>query len=67
MIRLYFPALLSIFDYYTKPNGYDTISFLEFRPKLFKNYDQIIAEFANEHRGEYDTIAVELVVNRTKE
>jgi hypothetical protein len=45
----------------------DTFSFLEFRLGPFSTYEEIIQQFAIEHPGQYDTVAVELVQNKTKE
>lgn len=45
----------------------DTFSFLEFRLGAFASYEEIIQQFALEHPGEYDTVAVELVQNKTRE
>jgi len=45
----------------------DTFSFIEFRLGPFSSYEDIIAQFAMDHPGEYDTVAIELVQNKTKE
>ncbi len=45
----------------------DTFSFLEFRLGAFSTYEEIIQQFAHDHPGQYDTVAVELVQNKTKE
>jgi len=45
----------------------DTFSFIEFRLGAFASYEDIIYQFAKEHPGVYDTIAVELVQNKTQE
>lgn len=45
----------------------DTFSFIEFRLGPFASYEEIIKQFAEDHPGVYDTIAVELVQNRTRE
>ena len=57
----------AIFDYWTKPTGFDTVSFIKFRNKDFKSYEEIIADIAAEFAGQYDTVTLELVVNKTKE
>ena len=45
----------------------DTFSFIEFRLGAFSSYEDIIKQFAIEHPGQYDTVAVELVQNKTME
>jgi hypothetical protein len=45
----------------------DTFSFLEFRLRAFSSYEEIIQQFAHDHPGQYDTVAVELVQNKTRE
>ncbi len=45
----------------------DTFAFIEFRLGPFASYEEIINQFAKDHPGVYDTIAVELVQNKTKE
>jgi|GEM_PF-7081071 len=45
----------------------DTFSFLEFRLGAFSSYEEIIQQFAHDHPGVYDTVAIELVQNKTKE
>jgi hypothetical protein len=45
----------------------DTFSFLEFRLGAFASYEEIIQQFAHDHPGQYDTVAVELVQNKTRE
>nr|MBP8086380.1 hypothetical protein [Saprospiraceae bacterium] len=45
----------------------DTFSFIEFRLGPFASYEDIIHQFAKDHPGVYDTIAVELVQNKTRE
>ena len=45
----------------------DTFAFIEFRLGPFASYDEIINQFAKDHPGVYDTIAVELVQNKTRE
>lgn len=47
--------------------GLDSFSFIEFRPKLFQSYEEVIAAFAADNAGLYDTIVIELSVNKTKE
>ena len=57
----------AIYDHRIAQNGTDTFTFIEFRNKNFKTYKQIIAEFASDNAGQYDTIGIELVSSRTKE
>lgn len=57
----------AIYDHQTAANGTDTFTFIEFRNKLFKSYNQVVAEFANDNPGIYDTIGLELVSSRTRE
>ncbi len=45
----------------------DTFSFLEFRLGVLASYEEIIQQFAQDHPGENDTVAVELVQNMTRE
>jgi hypothetical protein len=45
----------------------DTFSFIEYRLGPFSSYEDIIKEFAKDNPGLYDTVAVELVQNKTKE
>jgi hypothetical protein len=45
----------------------DTFSFIEYRLGAFASYEDIIAQFAADHPGEYDTVAIERVQNKTKE
>lgn len=45
----------------------DSFTFIEFRLGPFLSYEDIIKEFAKDNPGLYDTVAVELVQNRTKE
>ncbi len=45
----------------------DSFTFIEYRLGPFLSYEDIIKEFANDNPGLYDTVAVELVQNRTKE
>lgn len=45
----------------------DTFLFIEFRLGPFATYEEIIKQFALDHPGQYDTIAMEQVENRTRE
>lgn len=45
----------------------DSFTFIEYRLGPFLSYEDIIKEFANDNPGLYDTVAVELVENKTKE
>ena len=45
----------------------DSFLFIEFREGNFVSYEEIVKQFALEHPGEYDTIAIELVQNSTRE
>ncbi len=45
----------------------DTFAFIEFRLGPFSSYEEIINQFAKDHPGVYDTIALELVQNKTRE
>jgi hypothetical protein len=45
----------------------DTFSFIEFRLGAFTTYEDIIRQFALDHPGEYDTVGIELIENRTRE
>ena len=45
----------------------DSFTFIEYRLGPFLSYEDIIKEFAKDNPGLYDTVAVELVQNRTKE
>jgi hypothetical protein len=45
----------------------DTFPFIEFRLGHFDSYEDIIKQFALDHPGQYDTIAIERIQNRTKE
>jgi|SRR5688572_25013008 len=45
----------------------DTFPFIEFRLGHFASYEEIIRQFALDHQGQYDTIAIEQVENKTKE
>lgn len=64
----------AIFDHSSKRVTIDTLSFIsdtftfiEYRLGPFKSYEDIIREFAKDNPGIYDTIAIELVQNKTKE
>lgn len=64
----------AIFDHKSKRVTIDTLSFIsdsftfiEYRLGPFLSYEDIIKEFANDNPGLYDTIAIELVQNRSKE
>jgi len=64
----------AIYDHKSKRVTIDTLSFIsdsftfiEYRLGPFLSYEDIIKEFANDNPGLYDTVAVELVQNRTKE
>lgn len=45
----------------------DTFLFLEFRNYEFKSLEKVIAEFASDNIGNYDTVAIELIYNESKE
>ena len=45
----------------------DTFSFIEFRLGPFASYEDIIHQFAKDHPDVYDTVAIELVQNKTME
>lgn len=45
----------------------DTFLFIEFRLEPFASYEEIIKQFALDYPGQYDTIAMEQVENRTRE
>lgn len=45
----------------------DTFSFLEYRLGPFSTYEEIIKQFALDNTGLYDTVAIELIVNKTRE
>ena len=45
----------------------DTFLSLEFRNYEFKNLEETITEFALDNPGIYDTVAIELVINTSKE
>lgn len=49
-----------------RPNR-DTFLFVEFRLGPSASYEEIIKQFALENPGQYDTIAIEQVENRTRE
>jgi hypothetical protein len=57
----------AIYDHRISGSGHDTFSFIEFRNREFKSYEEIIFEFARDHFGQYDTVGIELVSSRTKE
>ena len=57
----------AIYDHSIGTSGFDTFSFIEFRNKEFKSYSEIIAAFAHDNKGLYDTVALELVSSRTRE
>lgn len=64
----------AIFDHKSKRVTIDSLSFisdsftfLEYRLGPFLSYEDIIKEFANDNPGLYDTVAIELVQNKTKE
>ena len=64
----------AIYDHKSKRVTIDTLSFIsdsftfiEYRLGPFLSYEDIIKEFANDNPGLYDTVAVELVQNRTNE
>jgi hypothetical protein len=57
----------AIYNHSIAANGLDTFQFIEFRTGSFKSYEEIISQFSKDNPGMYDTVAVELVVNRTKE
>jgi len=57
----------AIYDHSIAGNGTDTFTFLEFRDKDFKSYKEIVAEFAKDNAGQYDTIGIELVSSRVRE
>ena len=45
----------------------DSFIFLEWREGAFLSYENVIRQFALDYPGQYDTIAIELLHNRTKE
>lgn len=45
----------------------DTFAFIEFRLGPFASYEEIIKQFATDHPGVYDTVAMQLVQNKTRE
>jgi hypothetical protein len=45
----------------------DTFSFIEYRLGPFLSYEDIIDQFAKDNPGMYDTVAIELVQNKTRE
>jgi hypothetical protein len=64
----------AIFDHKSKrvtidsmPFISDTFSFIEYRLGPFLSYEDIISQFAKENPGLYDTVAIELVQNKTRE
>ena len=54
----------AVFDYMTNR---DTFLFIEFRLGHFFTYDEIAQQFARDHPGEYDTISIQQIENRTRE
>lgn len=57
----------AIYDHQMSSSHIDTFLFIEFRLGHFSSYEEIINQFAKDNAGKYDTIAIELVQNRTKE
>lgn len=57
----------AIYDHSIASDGTDTFTFLEFRNQDFKTYKEMIAEFAKDNAGKYDTVALELVSSRVRE
>jgi hypothetical protein len=51
----------------TMPIVVDTFRFIEYRLGAFSSYEEIIKQFAFDHPGEYDTMAIELIQNKTRE
>ncbi len=57
----------AIFDLQQTNEFRDTFVFIEFRPEEFKSAAEVIAEFAADHPGEFDTVAIQLIENRSNE
>ena len=64
----------AVFDYRTTTVMIDTSSvvvdtflFVEFRLGHFFTYEEIAQQFARDHPGEYDTISIQKIENRTRE
>ena len=57
----------AIYDYKRNKHNQDSFSFIEFRLGSFASYEDIIRKFAKDNSGKYDTIAIEMVQNRTIE
>ncbi len=45
----------------------DSFTFIEYRLGPFSSYEEIIQQFAKDNPGQYDTVGIELVKNRTRE
>ncbi len=63
----------AVFDYRTRRVTIDTSSvlldtflFIEFRLGHFFSYEEIAQQFARDHPGEYDTISIQQIENRTR-
>ena len=57
----------AIYDHRLLGMHNDTFLSLEFRNYEFKNLEETITEFALDNPGIYDTVAIELVINTSKE
>ena len=57
----------AIYDYKRNTHSQDSFSFIEFRLGSFASYEDIIRQFAKDNSGRYDTIAIEMVQNKTIE
>lgn len=57
----------AIYDHKMTSHGLDTFLFIEFRTGSFTTYEEIIRQFSKDNPGQYDTLAVERVLNRTRE
>lgn len=57
----------AIYDHKMSTLIMDTFLFIEFRTGDFISYEELIKQFVMENPGQYDTISIELVHNKTKE
>jgi hypothetical protein len=57
----------AIYEHKTQSSNLDTFLFLAFRLGAYSTYEEVIAQFARDNTGMYDTVAIELVQNRTQE
>jgi hypothetical protein len=57
----------AIYEHQMPRPARDTFLFIEFRLGPFESYESIIKQFALDHPGVYDTIAIERVRNKTRE